>query len=149
MCVLYPRAAGSPAITTGLLGYTSARRSTRRRREGRAAQRADAATRSRSVARRRSQATRRCWRFALAGGRIAFADNCAACHGAGGGGRPGFPNLADDDWLWGGSSTDIQQTITHGIRNGDRRGAQLRDAALRRRRHARSRRRSRRSPITC
>lgn len=56
--------------------------------------------------------------FALAGGRIAFANNCAACHGAGGQGAPGgFPSLADDDWLWGGKLADIRQTIQHGVRN--------------------------------
>ncbi len=56
--------------------------------------------------------------FALAGGRVAFANNCAACHGAGGQGAPGgFPALVDDDWLWGGSLDAIHQTIAHGIRN--------------------------------
>ena len=56
--------------------------------------------------------------FALAGGRVAFANNCAGCHGAGGqGAQGGFPTLADDDWLWGGSLEAIQQTIRHGIRN--------------------------------
>lgn len=44
-----------------------------------------------------------------------FGDNCAACHGAGGAGVVGlFPNLADDDWLWGGSVEEIQATLTHG-----------------------------------
>jgi cytochrome c oxidase cbb3-type subunit 3 len=56
--------------------------------------------------------------YAMAGGRVAFADNCAACHGAGGEGRPGgFPNLADDSWIWGGRLEDIYRTILHGIRN--------------------------------
>lgn len=55
--------------------------------------------------------------FALAGGRVAFANNCAACHGAGGQGGNGFPALVDDDWLWGGSLAAIHQTIQHGIRN--------------------------------
>ncbi|MBK1659398.1 cytochrome-c oxidase, cbb3-type subunit III [Paracraurococcus ruber] len=58
--------------------------------------------------------------FALAGGRIAFANNCAGCHGAGGQGAPGgFPSLADDDWLYGGSFDAIQHTIRHGVRNGE------------------------------
>jgi cytochrome c oxidase cbb3-type subunit 3 len=56
--------------------------------------------------------------YAMAGGRVAFADNCAACHGAGGEGRPGgFPSLADDSWIWGGTLDDIHFTIRHGIRN--------------------------------
>ena len=60
--------------------------------------------------------------FARAVGRVAFADNCAPCHGAGGGGAKGYPNLNDDDWLWGGKLADIQQTISHGIRGGDDQG---------------------------
>lgn len=56
-------------------------------------------------------------RFAMAGGRVLFANNCAACHGAGGQGQTGgYPSLADDDWIWGGSLDAIQHTIRHGIR---------------------------------
>jgi cytochrome c oxidase cbb3-type subunit III len=54
--------------------------------------------------------------FARAQGGAAFATNCAPCHGAGGQGAKGYPNLNDDDWLWGGKLEDIEQTITHGIR---------------------------------
>jgi cytochrome c oxidase cbb3-type subunit 3 len=54
--------------------------------------------------------------FARAQGRAAFADNCAPCHGAGGGGAKGYPNLNDDDWLWGGKLADIESTIKHGVR---------------------------------
>ncbi len=62
--------------------------------------------------------------FARALGRTAFADNCAPCHGAGGGGGKGYPNLNDDDWLWGGKLTDIENTIRHGARSGDDNGHQ-------------------------
>lgn len=55
--------------------------------------------------------------FAMANGRAAFGDNCAPCHGQGAVGAVGYPNLQDDDWLWGGTLEDIQFTITHGIRN--------------------------------
>ena len=55
--------------------------------------------------------------IALAGGRSVFNENCAACHGAGGIGAYGFPNLADDQWLWGGTLDDIRTTITYGVRN--------------------------------
>jgi cytochrome c oxidase cbb3-type subunit 3 len=58
--------------------------------------------------------------FARAQGRVAFADNCAPCHGAGGGGAKGYPNLDDDDWLWGGNLSAIEQTIRHGARSGDK-----------------------------
>lgn len=54
--------------------------------------------------------------FAMAGGAAAFADNCAPCHGSGGAGGPGYPNLLDDDWLWGGTLENIQTTLTHGVR---------------------------------
>ena len=57
--------------------------------------------------------------IAVAGGKAAFADNCVPCHRAGGAGGPGFPNLADDDWLWGGTLEAIHQTISHGVRNDD------------------------------
>ncbi len=46
-----------------------------------------------------------------------FLNNCAACHGSDARGSKGFPNLTDNDWLWGGSFADIQKTITEG-RNG-------------------------------
>ena len=58
--------------------------------------------------------------YALAGGRGVFGLNCAGCHGAGGqGAAGGFPSLADDDWIWGGSLVAIQTTIQHGIRNAE------------------------------
>jgi cytochrome c oxidase cbb3-type subunit 3 len=62
--------------------------------------------------------------FGRAQGRVAFADNCAPCHGAGGGGAKGYPNLNDDDWLWGGKIAEIEQTIRHGARSGDEKAHQ-------------------------
>ena len=56
--------------------------------------------------------------FALAGGKAAFGDNCAPCHGSGAAGAPGYPNLNDDNWLWGGTLDDIATTINYGIRSG-------------------------------
>lgn len=55
--------------------------------------------------------------FALAGGRVAFANHCAGCHGAGGQGAVGgFPSLVDDDWIYGGDFATIQHIIRHGVR---------------------------------
>lgn len=54
--------------------------------------------------------------FAVRGGRAAFGDNCAPCHGSGAQGFVGFPNLNDDDWIWGGTLDDIYATILNGIR---------------------------------
>jgi cytochrome c oxidase, cbb3-type, subunit III len=56
------------------------------------------------------------YRFARAAGEAAFKVNCVQCHGTGAQGFPGYPNLNDDDWLWGGTIQDIYQTISHGIR---------------------------------
>ncbi|MDR6954525.1 cytochrome c oxidase cbb3-type subunit 3 [Ancylobacter sp. 3268] len=57
--------------------------------------------------------------FARAQGRAAFGDNCAPCHGAGAAGTKGYPNLNDDDWLWGGTLDQIHATIQHGARSAD------------------------------
>jgi cytochrome c oxidase cbb3-type subunit 3 len=56
--------------------------------------------------------------LARARGRTVFGDNCAPCHGSGGAGAKGYPNLNDDDWLWGGSLDQIMQTIQFGARSG-------------------------------
>ena len=57
--------------------------------------------------------------FAENAGAAVFRTNCAQCHGSGAAGfeGKGYPNLLDDDWLWGGTMEDIHLTITHGIRN--------------------------------
>jgi len=121
--VLYPALPISGA--TGLLGWTA-------RGAFPAQQAADAAQREPMMARLRNTtpadiaAEPALRSYAIAGGRIAFANHCAACHGAGGQGAPGgYPSLADDDWLWGGDIAAIHTTITHGIRNQDSDEARL------------------------
>ncbi|WP_341712238.1 cytochrome-c oxidase, cbb3-type subunit III [Erythrobacter sp.] len=66
---------------------------------------------------------------ARAGGAAAFKVNCVQCHGSGAGGNQqlGYPNLNDDDWLWGGNMSQIEYTITHGIRQ---EGADMRQSAM-------------------
>jgi cytochrome c oxidase cbb3-type subunit 3 len=56
--------------------------------------------------------------LARARGKAVFGDNCAPCHGSGAAGAKGYPNLNDDDWLWGGSLDQIMQTIEFGARSG-------------------------------
>jgi cytochrome c oxidase cbb3-type subunit III len=56
--------------------------------------------------------------LARASGKTVFGDNCAPCHGTGGAGAKGYPNLNDDEWLWGGSLEQIMQTIQFGVRSG-------------------------------
>lgn len=51
---------------------------------------------------------------ALKMGRRLFANNCAVCHGSDARGGFGFPNLTDDDWLYGGSPDKIKETLIHG-----------------------------------
>ncbi|MGE0285593.1 MAG: cytochrome-c oxidase, cbb3-type subunit III [Bradyrhizobium sp.] len=57
--------------------------------------------------------------LARARGKAAFGDNCAPCHGTGGAGAKGYPNLNDDEWIWGGKLDQIEQTIQFGIRSGN------------------------------
>lgn len=52
--------------------------------------------------------------YVVRSAKVLFGDNCAACHGSGGQGNVNFPVLADDDWLFGGTITDIETTITGG-----------------------------------
>lgn len=57
--------------------------------------------------------------YAVSAGAAVFKTWCAQCHGSGAAGAKGYPNLLDDNWLWGGSMEDIHLTVTHGIRNED------------------------------
>ena len=62
------------------------------------------------------RASNELYAFARAGGKSAFVVNCVQCHGSGASGFKGYPNLNDDEWLWGGTLKDIYFTIAHGIR---------------------------------
>ncbi len=56
-------------------------------------------------------------RFAVSAGKSAFKVYCVQCHGSGAQGAPGYPNLNDDEWIWGGDLETIHISISHGIRN--------------------------------
>ncbi len=56
-------------------------------------------------------------RFATSAGASAFRVNCSQCHGTGAAGGPGYPNLNDDSWIWGGTIEQIYLTIAHGVRS--------------------------------
>ncbi len=56
-------------------------------------------------------------RYAVARGGSVFRAQCSQCHGSGAAGAKGYPNLLDDDWLWGGDLNAIRYSINHGIRN--------------------------------
>lgn len=55
--------------------------------------------------------------YATNAGAAVFRTWCAQCHGSGAAGARGYPNLLDDDWLWGGTVEEIHASIAHGIRN--------------------------------
>lgn len=57
--------------------------------------------------------------YAVSSGAAVFRTYCSQCHGSGAAGAVGYPNLLDDDWLWGGDIENIHLTIAHGIRNED------------------------------
>jgi cytochrome c oxidase cbb3-type subunit 3 len=54
--------------------------------------------------------------YAKSAGAAVFRTWCAQCHGSGAAGAKGYPNLLDNDWLWGGDIEAIYTTISHGIR---------------------------------
>jgi cytochrome c oxidase cbb3-type subunit III len=56
-------------------------------------------------------------RYAVARGGAVFRAQCSQCHGQGAAGSTGYPNLLDNDWLWGGDQEAISHTIRHGVRN--------------------------------
>ncbi len=56
-------------------------------------------------------------RYARSRGAAVFRAQCSQCHGAGAAGAMGYPNLLDNDWLWGGGLTEIAYSVRHGIRN--------------------------------
>ncbi|WP_413204720.1 cytochrome-c oxidase, cbb3-type subunit III [Rhodospirillum sp. A1_3_36] len=55
--------------------------------------------------------------YAYHAGEVIFKENCAPCHQSGGAGTNGYPTLADDEWLWGGSADAIYKTVEYGIRD--------------------------------
>lgn len=117
-CVLYPSWPGLTGHTDGLLGYSS-RADLSVELQAQAKVRANFVDKIRTTSLADIRKDPELFNFALAGGRSAFQTNCMQCHGAGGAGSKGFPNLVDDDWIWGGKLDQIYTTIGHGIRNTD------------------------------
>lgn len=117
-CVLYPSWPWLNGHTEGVLGYSS-RVELTQELDAQAKGRAAFVDRIRKMPLADIRKDPELFNFAMAGGRSAFQTNCMQCHGAGGAGSPGFPNLVDDDWIWGGSLDQIYATIRYGIRNAD------------------------------
>ncbi|HLI14369.1 MAG TPA: cytochrome-c oxidase, cbb3-type subunit III [Alphaproteobacteria bacterium] len=114
--VLYPSWPWLSGYFHGVLGY-STRAQIELRLADQKAQRAPMLDRIKAATPQQIERNPDLLNFAIAGGHAAFADNCVPCHGPGGAGSKGFPNLADDDWLWGGDLDNIYKTISFGIRN--------------------------------
>lgn len=114
--VAYPAWPMISSATTGVLGYSSRADV---RSELAAAQEAKAglveAIRIKDLG--EIMADEELKRFAVSAGAAAFKVNCSQCHGSGAQGAAGYPNLNDDDWIWGGDIDAIHQTIAHGARH--------------------------------
>ncbi|MFY8049251.1 MAG: cytochrome-c oxidase, cbb3-type subunit III [Erythrobacter sp.] len=113
--VLYPAWPLLDRATSGTLGWSS-RGDLAREMSAADAARADVFRQIAATPIEQLPATPALMEQAVAGGAAAFKVNCAACHGAGAAGSPGYPNLNDDDWIWGGTLSEIEYSITHGIR---------------------------------
>jgi len=113
--VLFPSIPGFSGYLSGVLGYNS-RVQLEEKLENARAEQAGLLKRIADEEVTEIPDDTELFNFAFAGGRSAFADNCAPCHGAGGAGQRGFPSLADDSWLWGGTLDDIHTTLLYGIR---------------------------------
>ncbi len=117
--LLYPSVPFFTGYFPGLLGY-SQRVEVDRAVQAVAQQRAETVNRIGALSFEQIRADPPLLNAALSIGRITFAENCQPCHGTEGTGRPGYPALGDDVWIWGGSLAAIQQTITHGVRSEDK-----------------------------
>lgn len=113
--IAYPAIPLIHGNTTGLLGYSSRADVEKAMVDAKAAQ-AQWLDKIKAASLDDIEKTPELLAFAQAGGAAAFKVNCVQCHGAGAAGGPGFPNLNDNDWLWGGTLDSINTTLTHGIR---------------------------------
>ncbi|CAK0762409.1 Cbb3-type cytochrome c oxidase subunit CcoP [uncultured Gammaproteobacteria bacterium] len=113
--VLYPAWPVGTTYTKGILGWSQRMQVEDEIKEAKAAQ-SKFTDQIAKLPLAQIKTNKELYDFAVTGGRSVFAGNCVQCHGAGGQGRPGFPNLADDEWLHGGSLDDIFKTVQHGVR---------------------------------
>ena len=125
--VAYPAWPLISSATPGLLGYSSRAEVVEQIEAGKAAQKANL-DKIASMSVDDILKDPALLAFAQAGGAAAFKVNCVQCHGSGAAGSVGYPNLNDDDWLWGGSAEAIYTTLKNGIRytaNAETRDSQM------------------------
>ncbi len=116
--VLYPAWPLVNSATQGVLGWSS-RGQLSSEMKAADAQRAPLVNALAAMPIEQLVADQKLYQGAVAGGAAAFKVHCVQCHGSGATGSKGYPNLNDDDWLWGGDIAAIHYTLTHGIRNPD------------------------------
>lgn len=116
--IVYPAIPMLDSATTGLWNWTS-RGELAREMTAEAKRRAPITAALATVPIDRLEADPKLLQAAIEGGRAAFKVHCVQCHGSGAAGSKGYPNLNDDDWLWGGDLQTIHYTITNGVRNPD------------------------------
>ena len=116
MWVLYPAWPGITGYTRGILGQSD-RVEVTQQLAALQAQRGAQGARLQGATLQQIEADPTMRAYAVNVGRSIFGDNCATCHGVAGTGGPGYPNLRDDVWLWGGSLDDIFHTLTVGVRS--------------------------------
>lgn len=116
--IAYPAWPGIKGATEGLLGYST--------RAEVAAEIDEVNTRNEAINARLASAELTAIEtdpelngYAKSAGAAVFKTWCAQCHGSGAAGAKGYPNLLDNDWLWGGDIEAIHETVTAGIRNED------------------------------
>lgn len=116
--VLYPAIPMANSATQGVLNWTS-RGELDAEMKAEALRRAPITSALASIPVEQLASDERLYQAAVEGGRAAFKVHCVQCHGSGAAGSKGYPNLNDDDWLWGGDLNAIHLTLTHGIRQPD------------------------------
>lgn len=113
--ILYPAWPLVDRATTGLLGWSSRQQLTEEMKADADAKRPIILALAQIPIERLPEDSK-LLNIAVQGGAAAFKVNCVQCHGSGAAGSKGYPNLNDDDWLWGGDLKSIHQSIDHGIR---------------------------------
>ena len=116
--IMYPAWPLVNSATEGMLGWTS-RGQLAAEMQAADAKRAPLVNALAAIPVEQLLADQKLYQGAVAGGSAAFKVHCVQCHGSGAMGSKGYPNLNDDDWLWGGDIAAIHYTLTHGIRNPD------------------------------
>lgn len=111
--ILYPSIPLVDGSTKGVLGWTQMKRLQESVQEIEAV-RAPFENRIKDMTPAAIVADQELANYTVRSAKVLFGDRCAPCHGGGGAGNPGYPVLADDDWLYGGSIETIQQSITNG-----------------------------------